>query len=145
MDLHYAGVYDYIDVIKGDERLIIDIDFRSVFEIARSTKNYNAILQILPQIFVGKADRLQKITYLVSDAAKQSLKKKGMSFPPWRRADYVESKWLSAYTRLQSTTPTPTPPPPQQQSCSVIAGVKSPASSDHIDALFSMSEEEEAK
>lgn len=101
------------------------------------------------------------MVYIVSDAAKQSLKKNGMPFPPWRRADYVKSKWLSPYTRTlpqQSVTPpsltimdsthlaenlvidtekTATSP--------VIAGVKSPASSDHSDGVFSMSEEEEAK
>ncbi|XP_076915448.1 uncharacterized protein LOC143574810 [Bidens hawaiensis] len=90
-----AGEYEYIDVVIEGERLIIDIDFRAEFEIARSTKSYKAVLQTLPQIFVGKPDRLQKIINIVSDAAKQSLKKKGMPLPPWRRADYVKAKWLS--------------------------------------------------
>lgn len=97
-------------MIRDDERLIVDIDFRSEFEIARSTKTYNAILQTLPVIFVGKADRLQKIICLVSEAAKQSLRKKGMPFPPWRKADYVKSKWLSPYTRTPPVTPSPSPP-----------------------------------
>lgn len=97
-------------MIRDDERLIVDIDFRSEFEIARSTKTYNTILQTLPVIFVGKADRLQKIIYLVSEAAKQSLRKKGMPFPPWRKADYVKSKWLSPYTRTPPPTPSPSPP-----------------------------------
>lgn len=88
-------------IIKG-ERLLIDIDFRSEFEIARSTKMYKSILQTLPYIFVGKADRLQKIVSLVSEAAKQSLKKKGMPVPPWRKADYVKAKWLSPHGRATS-------------------------------------------
>lgn len=82
-----------------DDRLIIDIDFRSEFEIARSTKSYKAILQMLPHIFVGRTDRLQKIINIVSDAAKLSLKKKGMPLPPWRRADYVKAKWLTPCNR----------------------------------------------
>ncbi|XP_057964896.1 uncharacterized protein LOC131155649 isoform X2 [Malania oleifera] len=100
-----AGEYQYVDVIVDNERLLIDIDFRSEFEIARSTKNYKVVLQTLPYIFVGKPDRLQKIISVITEAAKQSLKKKGMHFPPWRKADYVKAKWLSPYTRL---TPTPT-------------------------------------
>ncbi|KAD6455093.1 hypothetical protein E3N88_09799 [Mikania micrantha] len=56
---------------------------------------HKAVLQMLPHIFVGKPDRLQKIINTVSDAAKQSLKKKGMPLPPWRRADYVKAKWIS--------------------------------------------------
>ncbi|XP_076913349.1 uncharacterized protein LOC143571937 [Bidens hawaiensis] len=101
-----AGEYEYIDVVIEGERLIIDIDFRSEFEIARSTKSYKAVLQTLPQIFVGKPDRLQKIINIVSDAAKQSLKKKGMPLPPWRRADYVKAKWLSPCNNQTINKPT---------------------------------------
>lgn len=94
-----AGEYEYIDVRTGKERFLIDIDFRSEFEIARSTKAYKTILQNLPYIFVGTCERLQSIVAIVSEAAKQSLKKKGMHVPPWRRAEYVKAKWLSPYTR----------------------------------------------
>ncbi|XP_042515109.1 uncharacterized protein LOC122089436 [Macadamia integrifolia] len=98
-----AGEYEYIDVIVQGERVLIDVDFRSEFEIARSTKNYRAILQTLPSIFVGKPDRLQQIVYIISDAAKQSLKKKGMHFPPWRKAEYMRAKWLSPHTRTSAS------------------------------------------
>lgn len=112
-----AGEYEYIDVIISGERLLIDIDFRSEFEIARSTKAYKSLLQSLPHIFVGKADRLQKIICVVSNAAKQSLKKKGMHIPPWRKAEYVKAKWLSPYTRatqaLSSHQPGTRPPKEQ--------------------------------
>ncbi|OIV90716.1 hypothetical protein TanjilG_15102 [Lupinus angustifolius] len=90
-----AGEYEFVDVIVESERLIIDIDFRSEFEIARSTGTYKAILQSLPYIFVGKSDRLCQIVTVVSEAAKQSLKKKGMHVPPWRKAEYIMAKWLS--------------------------------------------------
>uniref|UniRef100_A0A1J3ICU2 Uncharacterized protein n=1 Tax=Noccaea caerulescens TaxID=107243 RepID=A0A1J3ICU2_NOCCA len=94
-----AGEYEYIDVIVGEERLIIDVDFRSEFDIARQTSGYKALLQSLPFIFVGKSDRLSQIVSLISEAAKQSLKKKGMHLPPWRKAEYMRSRWLSSYTR----------------------------------------------
>ena len=94
-----TGEYEYIDVIIQGERLLIDIDFRSEFEIARSTGAYKAILQSLPYIFVGKPDRLVQIVSIVSEAAKQSLKKKGMHFPPWRKAEYMRAKWLSPHPR----------------------------------------------
>ncbi|KAH9288777.1 hypothetical protein KI387_032894, partial [Taxus chinensis] len=101
-----TGEYEYIDVIlEGaglmgkSERLIVDIDFRSQFEIARSTAHYDAVLQMLPVIFVGKADRLQQIICIVCDAAKQSLRKKGLHIPPWRKSEYMRAKWLSPYKR----------------------------------------------
>ncbi|CAK7346500.1 unnamed protein product [Dovyalis caffra] len=119
-----AGDYEYIDVIVAGERLLIDIDFRSEFEIARSTKTYKSLLQTLPYIFVGKADRLQKIIAIVSDAAKQSLKKKGMPIPPWRKAEYIKAKWLSPHIR---TTPPlisqETDPKPEKEQTLVQNGI----------------------
>lgn len=91
-------------MVEGD-RLLIDIDFRSEFEVARSTGPYKAVLQSLPYIFVGKSDRLGQIVSIVSEAAKQSLKKKGMHLPPWRKAEYMRAKWLSPYTRATATNP----------------------------------------
>ena len=89
------GDYQFIDAIVEGETLIIDIDFRSEFEIARSTSQYKTILQSLPYIFVGKKERLKQIVTFVSEAAKQSLKKKGMHVPPWRKRDYMLAKWIS--------------------------------------------------
>uniref|UniRef100_A0A7N0UDM7 Uncharacterized protein n=1 Tax=Kalanchoe fedtschenkoi TaxID=63787 RepID=A0A7N0UDM7_KALFE len=96
---HPAGEYEYIDALVGGERLLIDIDFRSEFQIARPTGSYKLLLQSLPVIFVGKADRLQQIISIMSEAARQSLKKKGMPFPPWRKAEYMKSKWLAPHAR----------------------------------------------
>ncbi|KAJ3673872.1 hypothetical protein LUZ60_005864 [Juncus effusus] len=97
-----SGEYEYIDVVHdGPERIIVDIDFKSEFEIARSTKSHRAVLQSLPSIFVGKSDRLLQIISIVSESAKLSLKKKGLSFPPWRKTEYMRNKWLSDnYERL---------------------------------------------
>ncbi|KAG4913194.1 hypothetical protein AAZX31_19G146600 [Glycine max] len=93
-----AGEYEYIDVIMGKERVVVDVDFRSEFEIARPTKTYKAILQTLPYVFVGTCERLQSIVAIASEAAKLSLKKRGMHVPPWRKVEYVTAKWLSPYT-----------------------------------------------
>ncbi|KAL9257159.1 hypothetical protein AKJ16_DCAP01658 [Drosera capensis] len=123
-----AGEYQYIDVIIEGERLIVDIDFRSEFEIAKATKAYKAILLTLPCIFVGKSDRLSRIITLTSEAAKQSLKKKGMHLPPWRKTEYVRAKWLSPHRRLTSNpelirnTPTLTPAPMNSVNLDVTSG-----------------------
>lgn len=95
-----AGDYEYIDAIIQGERILIDVDFRSEFEIARSTSSYKAILQLLPHIFVGKSDRLLQIVSIASEAARQSLKKKGMHIAPWRKSEYMKSKWLSPHIRI---------------------------------------------
>ncbi|RAL38401.1 hypothetical protein DM860_002379 [Cuscuta australis] len=109
-----AGEYECVDVIIEGERVMIDVDFRSEFEIARSTGSYNAVLQLLPLIFVGKGDRLLQIVSIMSEAARQSLKKKGMHIPPWRKAEYMKAKWLSPYTRTYPPPPSPPPPPTEK-------------------------------
>ncbi|XP_055831432.1 uncharacterized protein LOC129900473 isoform X2 [Solanum dulcamara] len=97
-----SGDYEYIDVMmkeisNGSERvrLIVDIDFRSQFELARPTQEYKELLNSLPSIFVGTEDKLNGIISLLCSAAKQSLKEKGLHVPPWRKASYMHSKWLS--------------------------------------------------
>jgi uncharacterized protein (TIGR01615 family) len=102
-----AGEHEYIDAVvgKGKEqeeeevRLIVEVDFRSQFELARSTKAYRAALQALPPLFVGTPDRLGQIVAVVAEAARQSLKKKGLHFPPWRKPEYMRAKWLSPHVR----------------------------------------------
>ena len=110
-------------MIIAGERLLIDVDFRSEFEIARSTKTYKSLLQTLPYIFVGKADRLQKIIAIVSDAAKQSLKKKGMPIPPWRKAEYIKAKWLSPHPRTTPLSSKETYPKPEKEQTLVQNGI----------------------
>lgn len=98
----FTGDYEYIDVMmkeisNGSERvrLIVDIDFRSQFELARPTQEYQELLNSLPSIFVGTEEKLNGIISLLCSAAKQSLKEKGLHVPPWRKASYMHSKWLS--------------------------------------------------
>eukprot|EP01018_Ginkgo_biloba_P024923 Gb_36122 [translate_table: standard] len=99
-----AGDYEFIDVImegrrSKNERFFVDINFRAQFEIARPTSQYSALVQVLPKLFVGKAERLRQIIMITCDAAKRSLKSKGMYLPPWRKYRYTQAKWLGPYKR----------------------------------------------
>jgi uncharacterized protein (TIGR01615 family) len=101
--LQFSGDYEYIDVMvrdnnNGDEkptRLIVDIDFRSHFELARPTATYKEITNTIPSVFVGTEEKLKNIISLLCSAAEQSLKDRGLHIPPWRKATYMQSKWLS--------------------------------------------------
>ncbi|KAL6883434.1 hypothetical protein ACP4OV_010848 [Aristida adscensionis] len=108
---HPAGEHAYLDVLLpaasdrgARERVLVDVDFRSAFEVARPTKAYRALLQRLPPVFVGKDDRLRLLVAAAADAARASLKKRGLHLPPWRKPEYMRAKWLSPYDRE--------PPPP---------------------------------
>ncbi|KAB5548292.1 hypothetical protein DKX38_011698 [Salix brachista] len=95
-----AGDYEYIEITLEDEngdtiRLIVDLDFRSQFELARPTPFYKELTDTLPLFFVGSEDKLNKIISMLCSAAKQSLKERGLHLPPWRTSTYMQSKWLS--------------------------------------------------
>jgi uncharacterized protein (TIGR01615 family) len=104
---HPAGEHEYIDAVVAGSgaapapsvRLVVEVDFRSEFEVARPTKAYRAALQALPPLFVGTPDRLGRVVALVADAARQSLRKRGLHFPPWRKPEYMRAKWLSPHAR----------------------------------------------
>lgn len=104
-----SGDYEYIDVVMhGDttvpERLIVDIDFRSHFEIARAVDSYGTLLNLLPVVYVGTLPRLKQFLHVMVDAAKWSLKQNSMPLPPWRSLPYLQAKWQSKYERKDSIT-----------------------------------------
>ncbi|OEL13161.1 hypothetical protein BAE44_0025818 [Dichanthelium oligosanthes] len=120
---HPAGEHEYIDAVVVESsgpgaasatatRLVVEVDFRSEFEVARPTKAYRAALQALPPLFVGTPDRLGRVVALVADAARQSLRKRGLHFPPWRKPEYMRAKWLSPHARTGGPGDIPSPPPP---------------------------------
>lgn len=101
-----GGEHEYIDVVHdgnmGSERMIIDIDFRSHFEIARAVESYDAILNSLPVIYVGSWAKLKQFLQVMAEAAKSSLKQNAMPFPPWRSLAYLQAKWQSEYERIHN-------------------------------------------
>ncbi|KAI3427479.1 uncharacterized protein J3R85_009528 [Psidium guajava] len=103
-----GGDYEYIDVLTKDvaghqnhhqhhqtKRLIVDVDFKSQFEVARPTQSYRELTDALPLIFVGDEVKLNQIISLLCSAAKESLRERGLYLPPWRTTAYMLSKWLS--------------------------------------------------
>ncbi|RLN33925.1 uncharacterized protein C2845_PM03G21610 [Panicum miliaceum] len=129
---HPAGEHEYIDAVVAAEpgagaatatRLVVEVDFRSEFEVARPTKAYRAALQALPPLFVGTPDRLGRVVALVADAARQSLRKRGLHFPPWRKPEYMSAKWLSPHARAGvPDKPSPAPALPTPVSASSFSG-----------------------
>ncbi|KAJ6412558.1 hypothetical protein OIU84_005580 [Salix udensis] len=110
----FSGDYEYIDVMIMDDntsnkatRLILDMDFRSQFELARPTQTYKELMNTIPSIFLGTEERLDKIISLLCSAAEESFKEKGLHFPPWRKAMYMQSKWLSENCKKVPVIPNP--------------------------------------
>ncbi|GAV80598.1 DUF506 domain-containing protein [Cephalotus follicularis] len=110
-----AGEHTYLEVVdkssseKGKlTRVIIELNFRSEFEMVRPSEEYNGLISHLPEVFVGKAERLRALIKILCASAKKCMKEKNMHLGPWRRQEYMQAKWFgTCYT----TTPTPTPEP----------------------------------
>lgn len=105
-----GGDYEYLDVtldgtLNAKDRFLVDIDFRGQFQIARPTQQFTVTLQAIPTIYVGRADRLQKIVEIMTDATRKSLKRRTMHLPPWRKAEYMRAKWMSPYKRTTNDVP----------------------------------------
>lgn len=100
-----SGEHTFVDVIdssntkKGDVRVIIELEFRGQFEMKKGSEEYNDLVSKLPDIFVGKIERLQNVIKILSNAAKRCMKEKKMHLGPWRKQKYVEAKWLRVVDR----------------------------------------------
>ncbi|KAL2540793.1 Protein of unknown function (DUF506) [Abeliophyllum distichum] len=101
-----AGNYEFIDVIRrGSTRYFIDLDFAAEFKIARPTNFYEHLYQFMPTVFVGKDEDLKQILKIMSDAAKRSLKSRGLHLPPWRKHRFLQNKWFGPYLRTVNLFP----------------------------------------
>ncbi|KAL5562184.1 hypothetical protein UlMin_031931 [Ulmus minor] len=106
-----SGNYEFIDVVVqssssvGVNRYFIDLDFAADFEIARPSSHYSSLLQTLPRVFVGNVEDVKQIVRTMSDAAKKSLKSRGLHLPPWRKNRYMLNKWFGPYRRTTNLVP----------------------------------------
>lgn len=90
---------------KGEEvRVIIELNFRAEFEMARASEEYNRLVEKLPEVFVGKVERLNSVIKIMCSAAKKCMREKKMHMGPWRKQRYMQAKWLGACERTTSSS-----------------------------------------
>ncbi|TYH39261.1 hypothetical protein ES332_D12G168100v1 [Gossypium tomentosum] len=105
-----SGEHTYLEVVdkskakKGKVRVVIELNFRAEFEMARASEDYNKLIAVLPELLVGKAERFKALTKILCLAAKKCMKEKKMHLAPWRKYKYMQAKWLGTYERR---TPAP--------------------------------------
>ncbi|PWA80640.1 hypothetical protein CTI12_AA194260 [Artemisia annua] len=107
-----AGEHTFVDVIdnsnskKGEVRVVIELELRGQFSMKKGSEEYNSLVCKLPEVFVGKFDRLQTLVKILSNAAKKCMKEKKMHLGPWRKERYMQAKWLRVTERTTTTTTT---------------------------------------
>ncbi|KAI9086709.1 hypothetical protein K1719_031303 [Acacia pycnantha] len=95
-----SGEHSYLEVTdkssskRGEVRVVIELSFRTEFEMARASEDYQRLIRRLPEVYVGKVDRLRVLIKILCSAAKKCMKEKNMHLAPWRRHKYMEAKWL---------------------------------------------------
>ncbi|KAG4977863.1 hypothetical protein JHK82_037137 [Glycine max] len=103
-----SGEHNFLDVIdstkKGEVRVIVELNFRGEFEMARGSEDYNRLVRRLPEVFVGKVERLSNLIKILCMGAKRCMKEKKMHMGPWRKHRYMQAKWLGPCERNTSTT-----------------------------------------
>uniref|UniRef100_M1BIC9 Uncharacterized protein n=3 Tax=Solanum tuberosum TaxID=4113 RepID=M1BIC9_SOLTU len=97
-----GGRHEYIQVIASTQGrkkkvpLLIELEFRDEFKLAKSCKEYSKLTTLLPQVFIGKSEHLNAIVRLMCDAAKRSTAQQRIHLAPWRKRNFMQMKW-SAY------------------------------------------------
>ena len=103
-----TGDHTFVDVVdnsrKGEVRVIIEINFRAEFEMARASEEYSRLVHLLPEVFVGKVERLYSVTKIMCSAAKKCMKEKKMHLAPWRKHQYMQAKWLGPCKKTTSSS-----------------------------------------
>ncbi|XP_050213221.1 uncharacterized protein LOC126664734 [Mercurialis annua] len=106
-----SGEHKFLDVIdnsnpkKGEIRVIIELNFRGEFELAKASDEYNKLVERLPEIFVGKVERLNGVIKILCSAAKKCMRRKKMHLGPWRKQRYMQAKWLGNCERSFASMP----------------------------------------
>ncbi|CAA7013453.1 unnamed protein product [Microthlaspi erraticum] len=106
--------YEYINImvtsdrdsddVSDARRVIVDLDFKCQFELAKQTKGYKDVTEMLPTLFVATEERLKRVVSLVCGEMKNSMKEEGMPRPPWRSTRYMQAKWMSDNRRRASAS-----------------------------------------
>ncbi|XP_004243359.1 uncharacterized protein [Solanum lycopersicum] len=97
-----SGEYTYIEVMtnasskKGEMKVIIELNFRGEFEMARVNEGYNRLVEKLPEVYVGKIERLRNLIKILCCASKKCMKEKKMHMAPWRKHKYMQAKYLGS-------------------------------------------------
>ena len=81
---------------ESDAEAVVDPHFREQFFIPRPTDRYTKILRIVPEVFVGKFASMVCGARYVCKELERSFAANGMSLPPWRNADSILARWITA-------------------------------------------------
>lgn len=78
----------------SDHHCLIDPQFRDQFLLGKHNAEYEDLLKIVPQEFVGSPLRLQALASVICAEMGNVYLSLGISLPPWRKPHAVLGKWF---------------------------------------------------
>lgn len=72
-----------LHILSPGRELVVDLDFKSVWVLPRSTPRYDAMLAKLPPVFVGSPEVLFSLCTLMSHEVAIAFATHDMAVPPW--------------------------------------------------------------
>ncbi|XAR57521.1 hypothetical protein NMG60_11025695 [Bertholletia excelsa] len=103
-----GGTHEYIEVIASTPSrkklvsVLIEINFRDEFKMAKACKEYMEMINELPEIYIGKSQHLNAIVNIVCDAAKRSTTENKIHMGPWRKRSFMHKKWSASSSSSSS-------------------------------------------
>ncbi|CAD7696270.1 unnamed protein product [Ostreobium quekettii] len=82
--------------------LIVEPAFRDQFAITNPTVQYERLLEVVPEWFVGWEDDLMAALELVCAEMRVAFRATDRPVPPWRRKKSMESKWQPKVYRTEA-------------------------------------------
>ena len=82
------------DPAHPDQLYVVDPNFRDQFVIARTTSQYNKVMQAVPRMFLGRGKRLVSVVQLLCAEISTAFTEQGLETPPWRKKKAMLSKWM---------------------------------------------------
>jgi len=79
---------------SSDHHCLIDPQFRDQFLLGKYNEEYEQLLKIVPQEFVGSPLRLQALASVICAEMANVYLSLGISLPPWRKPHAVLGKWF---------------------------------------------------
>jgi len=73
---------------------VVELGLKDHFAVSAPTPNFQVVLESLPSVYVGSAERFASLVVYISQQLAISFKVKGMPLPPWRTAASLLSKWF---------------------------------------------------
>ena len=86
--------HELLIIAERHQDTIINCHFKDQFKIGQHTLQYQQVLDCLPDLFVGSANRLVPLVELLCSEMALAFKESGVTCPPWRQPRSMISKWL---------------------------------------------------